>query len=58
MCFYKGLKVYPEPRSLIQIYENTVPKDVQEILAQIVAEDKDLNVGNFGAAKSDDGHVE
>jgi len=51
LCFYKGLKVYPEPRSLIGIYDNTVPKPVLEILAQMVSYDKDLNVGSFGGGK-------
>ena len=27
LCFYKGLKVYPEPTALINIYDNTVPKE-------------------------------
>lgn len=60
LCFYKGLKVYPEPRSLISIYDNTVPKDVLEILALMVAQDSQLNVGPIGG-KSDAGsdhHVE
>ena len=55
MCFYKGLKVYPEPSSLIGIYDNTVPKDVLEILAVMVAQDKNLNVGSFGAEKEGSG---
>lgn len=54
LCFYKGLKVYPEPSSLIGIYDNTVPKDILEILAIMVAQDKSLKVGNFGA--SSEGH--
>jgi len=49
LCFYKGLKVYPEPQSLIGIYDNTVPKDILEILALMVAQDKSLKVGSFGA---------
>lgn len=59
LCFYKGLKVYPEPRSLIGIYDNTVPKNVLEILAQMVSLDKDLKVGPIGDGKdsgSDSGH--
>jgi mitochondrial import receptor subunit TOM20 len=60
LCFYKGLKVYPEPSSLIGIYDNTVPKDVLEILAVMVSQDKNLNVGSFGADKeasgSESGH--
>ena len=52
LCFYKGLKVYPEPKSLIGIYENTVPKNIQEILAVMVSQDRNLNVGSFGAASS------
>lgn len=57
LCFYKGLKVYPEPKSLIGIYENTVPKNVQEILAVMVSQDRSLNVGSFGASspKSESG---
>lgn len=51
LCFYKGLKVYPEPRSLIGIYDNTVPKNVLEILAQMVSHDKSLNVGSFGESR-------
>ncbi|KAK4935861.1 mitochondrial import receptor subunit tom20 [Elasticomyces elasticus] len=50
LCFYKGLKVYPEPSSLIGIYDNTVPKDILEILAVMVAQDKNLKVGSFGAS--------
>ena len=26
LCFYKALKVYPQPRELINIYDKTVPK--------------------------------
>ena len=50
LCFYKGLKVYPEPQSLIGIYDNTVPKEILEILAVMVAQDKNLKVGSFGAS--------
>jgi import receptor subunit TOM20 len=50
LCFYKGLKVYPEPKALIGIYENTVPENVLKILAQMVVQDKDLKVGSFGTS--------
>lgn len=50
LCFYKGLKVYPEPKALIGIYENTVPENVLKLLAQMVAQDKDLKVGSFGTS--------
>ncbi|KIW11822.1 hypothetical protein PV08_09095 [Exophiala spinifera] len=59
LCFYKGLKVYPEPSSLIRIYDNTVPKEILEILAVMVAQDKSLKVGDFGAGSdrgSESGH--
>ena len=26
LCFYRALKVYPQPRELISIYDKTVPK--------------------------------
>ncbi|KIX04345.1 uncharacterized protein Z518_05213 [Rhinocladiella mackenziei CBS 650.93] len=51
LCFYKGLKVWPEPSSLIGIYDNTVPKHILEILAVMVAQDKSLNV-SFGGGSS------
>ena len=50
LCFYKGLKVYPEPKALIGIYENTVPENVLKILAQMVVQDKDLKVGSIGTS--------
>ena len=58
LCFYKGLKVYPEPKALIGIYDTTVPKDVLEILAAMVAQDKSLKVGSFGGdgSGSESGH--
>ena len=40
--------MYPEPKALIQIYDNTVPKEILEILALMVAQDKSLKVGAFG----------
>ena len=62
LCFYKGLKVYPEPKVLINMYDSMVPKNVLEILAAMVAEDKSLKVGSFGgngtgsASGSESGH--
>lgn len=57
LCFYKALKVYPEPKTLINIYDNTVSKDVLEILAAMCAQDKDLNrkIGGY-ASGSESGH--
>jgi import receptor subunit TOM20 len=59
LCFYKGLKVYPEPKALIGIYENTVPENVLKILALMVAQDKELKVGSFGTSgpSSDSGEA-
>ncbi|KAF3904624.1 hypothetical protein ABW21_db0205067 [Orbilia brochopaga] len=37
LCFYKALRVYPDPPNLIQIYEKTVPKNVLDILGQAIA---------------------
>ncbi|KAF9883839.1 hypothetical protein FE257_002730 [Aspergillus nanangensis] len=47
MCFYKALKVYPQPKDLISIYDKTVPKEVLEILAEMVALDAGLDLGSF-----------
>ncbi|KAI0022778.1 mitochondrial import receptor subunit tom-20 [Xylariomycetidae sp. FL0641] len=45
LAFYKALKVYPTPGDLIQIYDKTVDKTVLDILAEMIAYDKDLKVG-------------
>ncbi|KAF3936281.1 hypothetical protein ABW19_dt0207125 [Dactylella cylindrospora] len=37
LCFYKALRVYPDPKNLVGIYEKTVPKNVLDILAQAIA---------------------
>lgn len=47
-CFYKALKVYPQPRDLITIYDKTVPKPVIDILAEMIATDATIDVGPFG----------
>ncbi|KNG84433.1 import receptor subunit tom-20 [Aspergillus nomiae NRRL 13137] len=59
LCFYKALKVYPQPKDLISIYDKTVPKEVLEILAEMVAMDAGLKLGTFtgegGSAESSHG---
>lgn len=57
LAFYKALKVYPQPKDLISIYDKTVPKEVLEVLAEMVAMDGGLNLGSFtGEGSSSDGH--
>ena len=48
LCFYKALKVYPQPKDLITIYDKTVPKPVIDILAEMIAVDPSIKVGDFG----------
>ena len=56
LCFYKALKVYPNPRDLIQIYDKTVPKPVLDILAEMIASDPSITVGPLsGGSGSDSG---
>ena len=55
LCFYKALKVYPQPRDLITIYDKTVPKPVIDILAEMIALDPNINVGPFGQSGSGPG---
>ncbi|KAF7586679.1 hypothetical protein BBP40_008502 [Aspergillus hancockii] len=52
LCFYKALKVYPQPKDLISIYDKTVPKEVLEILAEMVAMDAALKLGSFTGGES------
>ncbi|CRG86579.1 Mitochondrial import receptor subunit tom-20 [Talaromyces islandicus] len=56
LAFYKALKVYPQPKDLISIYDKTVPKEVLEVLAEMVALDSGLKLGSFGETGSSDGH--
>ncbi|RDA82968.1 hypothetical protein CP532_0866 [Ophiocordyceps camponoti-leonardi (nom. inval.)] len=44
LAFYKGLKVYPAPGELVKIYDNTVPKPILDILADMIAYDKTLDI--------------
>jgi len=51
MCFYKALKVYPQPRELINIYDKTVPKPILDILAEMIAVDSSISVsGSAGGS--------
>jgi mitochondrial import receptor subunit TOM20 len=73
LCFYKALKVYPQPSDLISIYgqfahlgiellltsptDKTVPKPVLDILAEMIAADSGLNVGPFGGGPGSDSGI-
>lgn len=48
LCFYRALKVYPQPRKLIEIYDKSVPKPIIDILAEMIATDPTIDVGPFG----------
>ena len=52
--FYKALKVYPQPKDLIGIYDKTVPKPVIDILAEMIAQDPTINVGGGSPTGIDD----
>jgi len=54
LCFYKALKVYPQPSDLITIYDKTVPKPVLDILAEMIAADSGLKVGPFATGPDSD----
>ncbi|KAL8707043.1 MAG: hypothetical protein Q9225_007856 [Loekoesia sp. 1 TL-2023] len=54
LSFYKALKVYPQPGDLITIYDKTVPKPVLDILAEMVAFDGSMPIGNFGGGSGSD----
>ena len=54
LCFYRALKVYPQPGDLITIYDKTVPKPVIDILAEMIATDPTIDVGPFGGHLASD----
>ncbi len=59
LCFYKALKVYPQPGDLINIYDKTVPKPVLDILAEMIATDPTIPMGPGGSGPgSDSGAVD
>jgi import receptor subunit TOM20 len=73
LCFYKALKVYPQPSDLITIYgpysrlqsklpltrriDKTVPKPVLDILAEMIAADSGLKVGPFASGPGSDSGI-
>ncbi|KAL8841422.1 MAG: hypothetical protein Q9205_000710 [Flavoplaca limonia] len=54
LCFFRALKVYPQPGDLISIYDKTVPKPVLDIVAEMVAFDGSIPVGGFGGGPGSD----
>ncbi|KAF2228449.1 mitochondrial import receptor subunit tom-20 [Viridothelium virens] len=48
LCFYKALKVYPQPRELISIYDKTVPKPILDLLAEMIAVDSSISISGSG----------
>lgn len=50
LCFYKALKVYPQPKDLITIYDKTVPKHVLDLLAEMIATDGSIPIGGGDSA--------
>lgn len=51
LCFYRALKVYPQPRELIGIYDKTVAKPVIDILAEMIAADPTIDVASFSLGR-------
>lgn len=39
VCFYSGLKVYPVPQELIQLYQKSLPEKVFQLLVHVIALD-------------------
>ncbi|KAK7704875.1 mitochondrial import receptor subunit tom20 [Diaporthe eres] len=50
LAFYKGLKVYPTPGDLINIYDKTVPKPILDLLAEMIAYDPSLRLEGMASA--------
>ncbi|GJC94174.1 MAS20 protein import receptor [Colletotrichum higginsianum IMI 349063] len=58
LAFYRGLKVYPTPGDLISIYDKTVAKPILDVLAEMIAYDDSLNIGQFqGSVNVDLGNM-
>ncbi|KAK6065829.1 MAS20 protein import receptor [Seiridium cupressi] len=48
LAFYQALKVYPTPGDLVGIYDKTVDKRVLDVLAEMIAYDKALDLDGVG----------
>ncbi|KAA6407685.1 MAG: mitochondrial import receptor subunit (Tom20) [Lasallia pustulata] len=57
LCFFKALKVYPQPGDLIRIYDKTVPKPILDILAEMIASDPSISVGALRGGPSSEGSL-
>jgi import receptor subunit TOM20 len=53
LAFYKALKVYPTPNDLISIYDKTVDKRILDVLAEMIAYDKNLDLEGNGINMGD-----
>ncbi|GAM90195.1 hypothetical protein ANO11243_082360 [Dothideomycetidae sp. 11243] len=58
LCFYRALKVYPQPRELIGIYDKTVTKPILDVLAEMIAIDSSIPMGSSGASDAGSATVE
>ena len=47
VCFYSGLKVYPVPQELIQLYQKSLPERVFQLLVHVIALDAPQESNNL-----------
>lgn len=50
IAFFRALKVYPAPVELVMIYQKAVPKEVFELIMQLVTKDAATNGGGIPGA--------
>ncbi|KAF2148934.1 protein import receptor MAS20 [Myriangium duriaei CBS 260.36] len=56
LCFYRALKVYPQPRELINIYDKTVTKPILDILAEMIAIDSTIAMSSSTGSDAGSAH--
>ncbi|KAE8036864.1 hypothetical protein FH972_009497 [Carpinus fangiana] len=52
LCFFRALKVYPNPQELMTIYDKTVPKPVLDAIAEMIAYDRTINSTSSGSSNA------
>ncbi|CAG8712923.1 7087_t:CDS:2, partial [Racocetra fulgida] len=52
LCFYKALKVYPNPVELIMIYQKTVPEAVVNVIYEMMSFEMNVRVGEISESSS------
>ncbi|WFD04285.1 mitochondrial import receptor subunit tom20 [Malassezia obtusa] len=58
IAFFRALKVYPAPVELVMIYQKAVPKEVFDLIMQLVTKDAAVNGGSAPGVPTTGGNLD